>query len=124
MNVNINGKTKNEIIYNKLIDSMNEMKMSKDEQIEYLKLKVSNLEVETRNKFLLLTLLTIGTIALLVGLYLMYVRLYILGLIFVFGTFIALSIKLIMTAKRSAVIRNSKYDEIERIKSLLNIKLK
>lgn len=124
MNVNINGKTKNEIIYNKLIDSMNEMKMTKDEQIEYLKLKISNLEVETRNKFLLLTLLALGTIALCIGLYLMYVGLYFLGLILVFATFIALSCKLIMTAKRSIVIRNSKYDEIERIKALLNIKLK
>ena len=30
-----NEKNKNEIIYNNIIDKMNEMKLSKDDQVEY-----------------------------------------------------------------------------------------
>lgn len=126
MNVNISGneKNKNEIIYNNLIDSMNNMKMSKDDQIEYLKLKVANLEAEARNKFAIVMLLVAGVLSLSLGLYLMYIKLYLLGLIFVLASFIGLSYKLISTAKNSMVIRNNKYDEIEKLKSLLNSKLK
>lgn len=126
MNVNINGneKNKNEIIYNNLIDSMNEMKMSKEDQIEYLKLKVANLESEARNKFLVGILLVSGIASLALGLYLMYIQLYLLGLIFILVSFIGMAWKLVSTAKNSMVIRNNKYDEVEKLKNLLNSKLK
>lgn len=126
MNVNINGneKNKNEIIYNNLIDQMNSMKMSKDDQIEYLKLKVANLEAEARNRFLIIIILVLGVLFLGIGLYLMYIKLYLLGLIFVLISFLGLSLKLISSAKSSMVIRNNKYDEIEKLKNLLNTKLK
>lgn len=126
MNININGyeKNKNEIIYNNLIENMDCMEVSKDEQIEYLKLKLSNLEADFHNKLMVALLLFLALISLGLGLYLMYIKLYLLGLIFVLASFIGLAYKLVKTAKQNNVIRNRKYDEIERIRSLLGMKLK
>ena len=45
-----NEKNKNEIIYNNIVDKMDEMNLSKDDQVEYLKSKISILESETHNK--------------------------------------------------------------------------
>ena len=39
-----NEKNKNEIIYNNIVDKMDEMNLSKDDQVEYLKSKISILE--------------------------------------------------------------------------------
>ena len=50
ISINGNEKNKNEIIYNNILDSMDEKNISKDEQIEYLKSKVANLESEVKNK--------------------------------------------------------------------------
>ena len=46
MNIKVNGneKHKSEIIYNNIVESMEEMQMSKEEQIEYLKSKLSSME--------------------------------------------------------------------------------
>lgn len=126
MNINISGQEKNksEIIYNNLIDNMEAMEISKEDQIEYLKLKISNLEADTHNKFIVGLLLIIALFSLGLGLYLMYIELYFLGLTFVLASFLGLACKLIATAKKNTVIRNNKYDEIEKIRSLLGTKLK
>ncbi|MBS7021124.1 MAG: hypothetical protein KH135_04585, partial [Firmicutes bacterium] len=48
-----NEKNKNEIIYNNIVDKMDEMNLTKEEQVEYLKSKVSILELETHNKVMM-----------------------------------------------------------------------
>ena len=42
MNIKIDGneKSKSEIIYNNIVDTMDEMKLSKDDQLDYLKQKI------------------------------------------------------------------------------------
>ena len=60
--VNISGEEKNksEIVYNNVIDQMEDMKLTKAEQVQYLKTKVAALEVETRNKLTMWALIAIG----------------------------------------------------------------
>ena len=60
--VNIGGEEKNksESVYNNVIDQMEDMKLTKAEQVQYLKTKVAALEVETRNKLTMWALIAIG----------------------------------------------------------------
>ena len=74
-----NEKNKNEIIYNNIIDKMNEMKLSKDDQVEYLKSKISILELETHNKVSLMLSIIICLIFLGLGIYFVAIDVYLFG---------------------------------------------
>ena len=82
--VNFNGteKNKNEIIYNNIIGTMEDMNISKQEQIEYLKQKITYLESTSRDKTILIATILIGFIFLLFGTYLMSIDIKIYGAIF------------------------------------------
>ena len=58
LNIAISGeeKNKNEIIYNNIVEAMESLKMSKDDQIEYLKTKVSDMEHQYQNNILILVI--------------------------------------------------------------------
>ena len=54
VNISINGteKSKNEIIYNNVMEELNQ-----EEQVKYLKSKVTRLELEMKNKMVALILI-------------------------------------------------------------------
>ena len=56
LNIAVSGdeKNRNEIVYNNVVYSMDKLKMSKADQIEYLKMKLSTLETEYQNNMLIL----------------------------------------------------------------------
>ena len=126
LNIAINGdeKNKNEIVYNNIVEQMDKLKMTKQEQIDYLKLKITTLENEYQNNLTILFTLIITFVLLCVGIYLLITNDYVLGIIFVLLAFIVTVFKLIKTLARDRKIRNKKFVELESIRNSLNQILK
>lgn len=124
LNIYISGEenNKSEIVYNNVVKNM---KLTKDEQVEYLKTKVAQLELEIKNRILLAILLLISLLGLGFGLFLMVLNIYWLGIIVVFGTFFAVTIRAyIMYKETIKIVRTSEYDKVEQLRQMLNLKLK
>lgn len=126
MNITITGeeKNKNEIIYNNVVDAMNNLKMTKDEQIEYLKTKVSNMENTYQSNIMILITLIISILLLGLGLYLVATDQIFLGIVLVLLGFSVIVVKLMLTLRRYTSMRTKKYIEIDSLKENLSSILK
>lgn len=125
--VNINGteKNKNEIIYNNIINTMEDMNISKQEQIEYLKQKITYLENTSKEKTTLIATILIGFIMILFGVYLMSININVYGAILILVSFIVVTTKLVLMIKKlQASCKDSKFDSVEQLRKILNLKLK
>ena len=124
INITIDGteNNKSEIIYNNVIQNM---ELSEEEQVRYLKLKVSLLEMEMRNKMWLLILTIISLIGMGSGVYFLMIDIYFLGIILVVGTFSGVVAKLFSMYKIMIDMNhNTEFDKIEHLRKMLNMKLK
>ena len=124
INITIDGteNNKSEIIYNNVIQNM---ELSEEEQVRYLKLKVSLLEMEMRNKMWLLILTIISLIGMGSGIYFLMIDIYFLGIILVVGTFSGVVAKLFsMYNIMMDMNHNTEFDKIEHLRKMLNMKLK
>ncbi len=124
INITIDGteNNKSEIIYNNVIQNM---ELSEEEQVRYLKLKVSLLEMEMRNKMWLLILTIISLIGMGSGIYFLMIDIYFLGIILVVGTFSGVVAKLFSMYKiMMDMNHNTEFDKIEHLRKMLNMKLK
>ena len=126
LNIAVSGdeKNKNEIVYNNVIDAMEKLKMSKNDQIDYLKMKLSTLETEYQNNMMILVTLILSLIIICVGIYLLITDDYILGVTFVIIGFGATVYKLVTTLLRDRKIRNKRFMELESIRNSLDAILK
>lgn len=126
LNIAISGeeKNKNEIIYNNIVEAMDNLQMSKEDQIEYLKTKVSSMESEYQNNIAILVVLVISALLLGLGLYLVATEQVVLGVILVLISFILSVAKLLLTLKKYTSIRSKKYVELESLRNNLNSILK
>lgn len=124
LNIYISGEenNKSEIVYNNVVKNM---KLSKEEQVEYLKTKVTQLELEMKNRKLITILLLISLFGIGFGLFLMVLNIYWLGIIVVFSTFFGVAIRAyIMYKNMVKMVRTSEYDKVEKLRQMLNLKLK
>ena len=98
LNIYISGEenNKNEIVYNNVVKNM---KLTKEEQVEYLKHKVSQLELEMKNKMLISILCLISIVGICFGIFLIILDVYLLGIILVFGTFSGVAIRFYLMYK-------------------------
>lgn len=126
MNISITGEelNKSEIIYNNVVKTMEELDMSKDEQIEYLKTRVASLENDSKNKIFISLFILLGLGLNIFGLYLMCSSLYTFGIVFVLSGFLVTIIKLLLVIKKYFQFKNVKFSEIDRLKNILNSRLK
>lgn len=126
LNIAVSGdeKNRNEIVYNNVVDAMDKLKMSKSEQIDYLKMKITTLETEYQNNMLILITIILSLILICIGIYLLITNDYILGIAFVFIGFGVSIYKLIKTLVTDRKIRNKKFMELEGIRNSLNNILK
>lgn len=126
LNIAVSGdeKNKNEIVYNNVVDAMDKLKMTKQEQIEYLKLKITTLENEYQNNMIILITLMLSLVLLCIGIYLLVTDDYVLGIAFVLIAFVLMVYKLIKTLAHDRKIRNKKFVELEGIRNSLNAILK
>lgn len=113
---------KSEIIYNNVIQNMD---LTEEEQVRYLKTKVTLLELEMKNKIWLMILALISVLGMSAGLYFMVIDIYVLGVLLVIGTFLGVVIKLyFMYQTMMQMNRDTEYDKIEHLRRMLNMKLK
>lgn len=126
LNIAISGeeKNKNEIIYNNIVEAMETLKMSKDDQIEYLKTKVSNMEHQYHNNVMILIVLVVSLMLMCLGLYLVATNEFLLGVALTFIGFALSIIKLLTTIRKNNTIRNKKYIELESLRDSLSSILK
>lgn len=126
INISINSKdeTKSQIIYNNVISNMDKMALSKEEQLDYLKSRITELEQEHKNKLQIILLTVIFSIILAFGLFLIIQEFYTLGVIISFTIFFASIITIYKLSKNFKNNLDDKYEEIETIRKLINSKLK
>ncbi len=124
INIAINGdeNNKTEIVYNNVIQNMG---LTEEEQLKYLKSKINDLELELRNKTLSILLIIISFIGIGFGLFLMIQDLYLFGSIFIIVTFVGVIVRFYLMYKN--VIdshKSSEYEKIEQLRKLLNEKIR
>lgn len=117
-------KNKNEIVYNNVVDAMDRLKMSKEEQVDYLKLKLTTLETEYQNNMTILITVVLSLVLIIIGIYLLVTNDYVLGIVFVLIGFLATVYKLIKTLITDRKIRNKRFMELESIRHSLSDILK
>ncbi len=126
LSINISGeeKNKNEIIYNNIVSAMNTLKMSKEDQIEYLKTKVATMESEYQNNIAILITIGISCLLLALGLYLVAMDQVLLGVALVIIAFLLTIAKFLLTLRKYTSIRSKKYIELESLRKNLDSLLK
>ncbi len=127
INIAINGdeKYKSEIVYNNIMNTMNNENISKEDQIEYFKEKLTLLEASRKNTLKQVIIVLIGLLILILGLFLTCIQFYTLGIIFSILSFV-LTIFLIIkfTNNNSYSIQSKKYEEIETLRKIIDSKIK
>lgn len=124
LNIAITGdeNNKTEIVYNNVIQNMN---LNSEEQINYLKNKINELELENKNKSLTSLLILISIIGIGFGLFLLIHDIYFLGSLFIITTFAGVIIRFYLMYKNVTNLnKNIEYEKIEQIRRLLEEKLK
>lgn len=124
INILINGdeNNKTEIVYNNVIQNLG---LTEEEQIKYLKSKISELEVEKKNRTLTFLLILISIIGISFGLLLLIKDLYFLGALFIITTFIGVILRFyLMYRDVMNINKNMEYDKIEQIRKLLNDRIR
>ena len=127
INIEINGdeKFKSEIVYNNIMNTMNEKNITKDEQIEYFKEKLTLLEASKKNTIKQVIIIIIGTVLLALGLFMTCIDFYTIGVIVSAVSFIATLICIIkFTGNYSYSLQSKKYEEIETLRKILDSKIK
>ena len=103
---------------------MDNLKMTKEEQIEYLKTKVSSMESDYQNNIAIFITIVISFLLLGLGLYLVATEQVLLGVILVLIAFSLAITKLLLTLRKYTSIRSKKYIELESLRNNLNSILK
>lgn len=126
VNIIINSKdeTKSQIVYNNILNNMEKMSLTKDEQLDYLKLRITELEQEHKNKLQLIILTIIFSIILAFGLFLIVDGFCTIGIIISFAVFFTSTVTIYKLSKNWKNNIEDKYEEIETIRKLINSKLK
>ena len=118
--INGNENSKSEIIYNNIMKELD-----KDEQVKYLKAKVTLLETEMRNKMISLFLLVGAMIGFGVGIYFLILDLYLLGTFVILLIFIVVMIRFYLIYKNIIkVTHNMEFDKVEHLRKILDNRLK
>lgn len=116
--------SKSEILYDNIVSNMESMKLNKDEQIEYLKTRVSVLEQENKKKYDFIIMGLICLFSLVIGITLLILNFYTLGTLVVVGACSYGIIKTYILASKENKFSLDKYEEVETIRKIISSKLK
>ena len=118
-----NEKNKSEIVYNNVIDDMNDNNLSKEQQIEYLKERINYLETSMKNKIHLGLIIIINSIIFALGLLFMFIDIYALGIIFSLTAFVLIILLLCFNKNIKPEI-DTEFDSTEKLRKKITSKLK
>ena len=126
MTININDKnsSKSEIIYDNVVSNMDDMSFNKNDQIEYLKTRISNLEKEQKLKYDLIVLGLSAIFSLVIGVTFLILNFYVIGIFIVFTTCFVSCYHTFKLSSNGKNITLDKFEEIEEIRKVISSKLK
>ena len=126
INISINDKdeTKSQIVYNNVLSNMEKMSLTKEEQLEYLKLRITKIEHDQKNKLHLMIIISMFAILLFFGLFLVIEDFHTFGVIISLLAFFGVIFTILKFSKNNKNESNDKFEEIETIRKILNSKLK
>lgn len=120
ISINGNEKSKNEIVYNNVMNNLSEK-----EKVKYLQSKVTTLELEMKNRLVALILILCTIVGFSIGIYFLALDLFVLGTVVIFLTFITVMIRFYMMYKAILkVTHNMEFDKIEQLKRSIDKRLK
>lgn len=111
---------KNEALnhYTKIVEEMDRLNMTKKEQIEYLKSQLLYCDYKWKRKNKIERLLFSGVLFILIGFYLISIKVYLVGFLCMLFSGIYISYKIITLAEQNK--ENTKESERKKLLSLLN----
>lgn len=123
--INGNEKNKSEIVYNNLLNNMDNTDISKDKQIDYLKSRINFLETNIKSKALLALIILINFVILCLGIFFTCIDYKILGVIISLLSFgsVIISLTKFYREYNNVEIHND-FGEIDSLRKILNSKLK
>lgn len=127
IHIAINGdeKYKSEIVYNNVMNTMNDKNITKEDQVEYFKEKLTLLEASRKNALKQIIIIIVGLLVLSLGLFLTCISFYTLGIIFSVLSFMFTVILIIkFTNNNSYALQSKKYEEIETLRKIIDSKIK
>lgn len=126
INISINDKneTKSQVVYNNVLDSMEKSSMTKEEQLDYLKARISYLEDSTKEKQLYLVSGLIFLIILSLGIFLTVLKYVTFGTILIVLAFFGNMFFTYRIAKKYKRNNDNAYEEIDAIREVINSRLK
>ena len=118
--INGNEKSKSEIVYNNVMNNLDDK-----EKVKYLQSKVTTLELEMKNRLVALILILCTIVGFSIGIYFLALDLFVLGTVVIFLTFITVMIRFYMMYKSILkVTHNIEFDKAEQLRKMLNDRLK
>ena len=124
ININDKSSSKSEIIYDNVVSNMEEMSLNKNDQIEYLKNRISNLEKEQKLRYDLIVLGLSAVFALIIGVTFMILNFYVVGIFIIFTTCFVSCYHTYRLSSGNKSINVDKFEEIEEIRKIISSKLK
>lgn len=126
INISINDKneTKSQVVYNNVLDSMEKSSMTKEEQLDYLKTRISYLEDSTKEKQLYLVCCIIFLIILSLGIFLTVLKYVAFGTVLIVLAFFGNMYFTYRISKKYKKNNDNAYEEIDAIREVINSRLK
>lgn len=127
VNISINGdeKYKSEIVYNNIMNTMEEKNLSKEEQLNYFKEKLTLVEASRKNTVKQILIIIAGLLVLVLGIFLTCIQFYTLGIIFTVLSFMATILIIIkFTNNVPYTMQSKKFEEIETLRKIIDSKIK
>ncbi len=124
ININDKSNSKSEIVYDNVVSNMEEMSLNKNDQIEYLKTRISNLEKEQKLKYDLIVLGLSALFALIIGVTFMILNFYVIGIFIIFTTCFVSCYHTFKLSSNQKKISLEKFEEIDEIRKYISSKLK
>ena len=124
ININDKSSSKSEIIYDNIVSNMEDMSLNKNDQIEYLKNRISNLEKEQKLRYDLIVLGLSAMFALIIGVTFLILNFYVIGIFIIFTTCFVSCYHTFKLSSNNKNICLDKFEEIEEIRKVISSKLK
>jgi hypothetical protein len=124
INITDTNSSKSEIVYENVVSNMEEMSLNKNDQIEYLKARISNLEKDQKLKYDLIILGLSALFALIIGVTFMILNFYVIGIFIIFTTCFVSCYHTFKLSSTQRKISLDKFEEIEEIRKIISSKLK
>lgn len=124
ININDKNDSKSSIVYDNLISNMNDMSMNQNDQIEYLKSRITDLEKEQKQRYDFIILGLSAFFALVIGVTFMILNFYFVGILIIFSTCFISCYHTFKLSSNRIDVPIKKFEKIDEIRKIISSKLK